>query len=248
MFFFRGIVVVFLLLLQSSLLSAPIIEVDTQDVNWGPIKKATTEQLKHVFILKNKGDAPLHLTEVRPSCGCTAVEYDSVIAPGKQGKLLSVIKLSSLHDGDFTKTISVISNASNNQRLRLSLSGKILSAINVSDRYLHLTPKNGVIQATITLSTQKKDFEIQTLRFVPTQTVSTPGWQAEPAYVGKYTLTLKSSTPDSDGYYTFEMQLTFSMDPTQSISGNYVITTNHPQMAEISIYGLVMVDETKKKK
>ncbi len=46
------------------------------------------EVVRATFILKNEGKADLHVTDVKPSCGCTAPEYDKTIKPGAEGKIV----------------------------------------------------------------------------------------------------------------------------------------------------------------
>jgi hypothetical protein len=46
------------------------------------------EVIHATFTLKNEGKADLHVTDVKPSCGCTAPEYDKTIKPGGQGKIV----------------------------------------------------------------------------------------------------------------------------------------------------------------
>jgi hypothetical protein len=57
---------------------------DKKDV--GTVPKG--EIVKATFVLKNEGKADLHITDVKPSCGCTAPEYDKTIKPGAQGKVV----------------------------------------------------------------------------------------------------------------------------------------------------------------
>ncbi|MEK7730501.1 MAG: DUF1573 domain-containing protein, partial [Planctomycetota bacterium] len=43
--------------------------------------------LKHAFKIKNEGDAPLEITKVKPSCGCTiAGDYPKKLDPGQEGE------------------------------------------------------------------------------------------------------------------------------------------------------------------
>lgn len=46
------------------------------------------EIIHATFVLKNEGKADLHITDVKPSCGCTAPEYDKTIKPGAEGKVV----------------------------------------------------------------------------------------------------------------------------------------------------------------
>ena len=55
--------------------------------DFGTIKEANGN-VSHVFKIKNTGDAPLVLTRVIASCGCTTPEWTKEpIAPGKTGDI-----------------------------------------------------------------------------------------------------------------------------------------------------------------
>ena len=49
---------------------------------------AKGEVIHATFVLKNEGKADLHVTDVKPSCGCTVPEYDKMIKPGAEGKIV----------------------------------------------------------------------------------------------------------------------------------------------------------------
>ena len=64
----------------------------------------------HTFTIKNEGKAPLVITKVTTSCGCTTPEYPKEpIAPGKTGEL-KVTYDTANRPGPFTRTIQVLSN------------------------------------------------------------------------------------------------------------------------------------------
>jgi len=46
------------------------------------------EVVHATFVIRNEGKADLHVTDVKPSCGCTAPEYDKTIKPGAEGKVV----------------------------------------------------------------------------------------------------------------------------------------------------------------
>jgi Protein of unknown function (DUF1573) len=61
--------------------AAPAITTDSSDFYCGKFKKGDTA--KHVFQIRNSGNAPLYIKEVRTSCGCTIVDWSrDTIAPG----------------------------------------------------------------------------------------------------------------------------------------------------------------------
>lgn len=65
------------------------------------------EAARHVFTFRNDGAAPLRLTAVRPSCGCTSPEWTrEPVAPGETGRI-TVSYESEGRPGAFQKTINV---------------------------------------------------------------------------------------------------------------------------------------------
>lgn len=89
--------------------------------------------LKHSFTIENKGEAPLRITKVRPSCGCTiAGPYPKMIEPGQSGSFPFSVHSNKLR-GRFEKGITIKSNDPANPNFRLRLRGEV-------KRYVELTP------------------------------------------------------------------------------------------------------------
>ena len=91
-------------------------EVSTHD--FGDIHQG--DQVQHVFKFTNNGDAPLVLTNVAVTCGCTAPTWPrEAILPGESGEIL--IKFNSAGKmGMQNKVITIYSNASNNpERIKI---------------------------------------------------------------------------------------------------------------------------------
>ncbi|MDY3090347.1 MAG: DUF1573 domain-containing protein [Porphyromonas sp.] len=77
--------------------------------DFGVIKEADGK-VTHTFIVKNTGTAPLVITRVVTTCGCTTPKYDAEpIAPGKEGKIVVSYNPAG-RPGQFVKTIAVYSN------------------------------------------------------------------------------------------------------------------------------------------
>lgn len=86
-----------------------IISVDNTSHDFGVIKEADGK-VSHTFKITNTGDAPLVLTRVIASCGCTTPEWTKEpIAPGKTGEVKITYDPKD-RPGPFTKSISVYSN------------------------------------------------------------------------------------------------------------------------------------------
>jgi hypothetical protein len=68
------------------------------------------EEATHVFNFRNEGNAPLQLTRVVASCGCTTPEWTrDPIAPGATGSI-KVVYHSEGHPGVFTRNVNVWSD------------------------------------------------------------------------------------------------------------------------------------------
>ena len=76
------------------------------------------------FEFVNSGKAPLVISKVEPSCGCTAVEYSKEpIAPGQKGFVKTTYNAASV--GVFNKTVTVFSNAADMRKI-LNIKGEVV--------------------------------------------------------------------------------------------------------------------------
>jgi len=168
------------------------------------------------------------------------VEFDSIIPPGQEGKIIQQIKTAKLGTGTFSKSVRVLSNAQNNAEAVLTLSGKILAEIQPSHKWINLKPDSaGKFNGFITFATEKKDFKITEMIFEPQKKENLPLWQQDQGISIKYTVT-KTDTADIDGYYTFAMNFSLNTPPPpEIIQGQFVFKTNHPKTDEIRLKGLI---------
>ena len=91
--------------------------------DFGVIKEADGK-VSHTFVIKNEGDAPLVVTRVIASCGCTTPEWTKEpIAPGKTGDI-KVTYNPAGRPGPFSKSISVYSNGKTGSFL-LTIRGEV---------------------------------------------------------------------------------------------------------------------------
>jgi hypothetical protein len=90
--------------------SGPKIEFKTDTIDYGTVKKADDNGIR-LFEFTNTGDAPLVITDVKTSCGCTVPSKPKEpIMPGKTGEIEVKYNMS---PGNFNKTVTVVSNAVN---------------------------------------------------------------------------------------------------------------------------------------
>ncbi len=75
--------------------------------DFGKIK--VNKPVTHEFSFINAGDAPLVITSVQASCGCTVAKYSKdAIAPGSSGYVTATYNAARV--GVFTKTVTVNAN------------------------------------------------------------------------------------------------------------------------------------------
>ena len=99
------------------------IGVDKQVFNFGTIEEAKG-LASHVFQIQNTGDAPLVISRVTASCGCTRPEWTKrPIAAGESGEL-KVTYNPKGRPGPFYKTITIYSNAGK-PRYNVAIKGNV---------------------------------------------------------------------------------------------------------------------------
>ena len=110
--------VVFLLAQDSTgkKVSGPLLKFDDTKQNFGFVRE--TEMVQLVYKYENKGNAPVLISEVKVTCGCTVVTYPKMIKPGEKG----VFKVNFDTTGKIDRqdrTVTIISNSANSpQELR----------------------------------------------------------------------------------------------------------------------------------
>lgn len=100
-------------------------------IDYGTVNKETDSGLR-TFEFKNTGDAPLIISNVQSTCGCTVpTKPTEPILPGKMGKI--DVKYN-MNPGTIRKTITVESNAVNfeNGVVKLTIKGEVFVKKEVS--------------------------------------------------------------------------------------------------------------------
>ena len=94
-------------------------------IDYGTVSKETDSGIR-TFEFKNTGDAPLIITNVQSTCGCTVPSKPTEpILPGKTGKI--DVKYN-MNPGPIRKTITVESNAINHEggQISLKIKGEVI--------------------------------------------------------------------------------------------------------------------------
>jgi len=107
----------------------PSLAVDNAIFNWsetsfdfGKIKQNIP--VTHEFTFVNKGNAPLVISSVQASCGCTVAEYSKEpVAPGQRGFVKATYNAAKA--GVFTKTVTINSNTDQSV-ITLTIKGEVI--------------------------------------------------------------------------------------------------------------------------
>ena len=106
--------------------TGPVFEFDTEVMDYGEI--AHNSDGNRVFKFKNIGKAPLIITQVKGSCGCTVpTKPEEPIMPGETGEIK--VKYATNRIGPFSKTVTITSNAFESTKV-LKVKGRVLEGKN----------------------------------------------------------------------------------------------------------------------
>ncbi|MDA8017484.1 MAG: DUF1573 domain-containing protein [Thermoanaerobaculia bacterium] len=95
---------------------------------------AKGEVLVHDFEIRNDGDQPLMIENVRPACGCAVAKFDKSIPPGKIGRIHAEVDTLDFF-GPISKSIAVYTNDVENPKLQLVVRAKVMAYISAEPSY-----------------------------------------------------------------------------------------------------------------
>jgi hypothetical protein len=115
-----GLILSLILMAGSPAMAGPRVEIPKTSHDFGKVFE--DKELIHAFVINNTGDAPLHIKDIDPDCACTAADYDRIVPPGGQGKIvLTIAPFSVLKQ--FAKHTKVFFNDPQRPRETLTMSG-----------------------------------------------------------------------------------------------------------------------------
>lgn len=128
---------------------APVISFDKTHYDFGRITPERKVAAK--YRVTNTGNAYLNITQVRPSCGCTATVLGKwSMAPGESTDLEAMFDPKGLKGG-VRKSIEVVSNDPRNPSLSLTLEAEVVQEImpSVESVYFYQVPKSAITRSTV---------------------------------------------------------------------------------------------------
>ncbi len=101
---------------------AGILSFQNDEIDYGTIHQ--NDNGERTFTFTNTGNSPIIISNVKTSCGCTVPSYSKTpILPGESSEIK--VKYATNRIGVFKKTITVISNASETNKI-LKIKGEVL--------------------------------------------------------------------------------------------------------------------------
>ncbi len=224
----------------STIFAGPKIKVDAGTIDAGIAVEGKSEKVNAVFTVKNIGNEPLKLLNARPSCGCVSVKYDSLIQPGKSGKIAAIVDTRGFRGGPMNKGIIVNTNAENDSIVRLTIKTTVQLTVEILERYISLNANDTALKSVYVIS-KKPDLKISEIYFIaepdPNEKTVT-SWKSDLPIFIRYELSLSDITR-SDGYKVYKLNL-YMPEIKASYLGYFTIKTNHPDKEEIRMRGTLL--------
>jgi len=132
----------------TSLYAAPKIECDAPRYDFGTV--VGRESITNRFIVRNAGDEPLVVSQIKNCCGVESVVEPMTIPPGSNAVCTSVFNTKNRY-GAQDKQILLITNDKKNLYYDLRMTGTLLKPIEVEPRFIRLGAilPDGVVSETI---------------------------------------------------------------------------------------------------
>lgn len=203
----------------------PVIDIAEKIKDFGTVPKG--EKIRANFQVRNTGAAPLEISQVRPTCGCTVANFDRTIAPGGTGRIDAEVDTTGF-SGPISKAVLVFSNDPATPQVNLVIKADVRAFIEVLPRPLIIF--SNVLQGEpkteklVLVSADGSDFKIE----------------GASASGGPYTLayrelTEKERVPDRKGSQ-WELGVTVPPDaPEGMLNQKIVVKTSAPKAPEVTI-------------
>jgi hypothetical protein len=223
----RAAVVTTLLMGGGMAWGAPQLAFAMVDFDGGTVREGVQSLVKHAFVVHNSGDEPLLISQVRPSCGCTVVSFDSLIDPGAKGAIRATMDVSSM-SGPVQKSITVLSNDPAQSSVKLSIRATVIPLIDPSVRYIVLKSEHAQTPFELSLGSENAALAIRTVEFRSTN----PPLPPRPL---RFEFVPRDGASDSSR----AMVRIFAPDEISRHYGEFSFVTNHPQKPLLTIRGLL---------
>jgi hypothetical protein len=193
--------------------------------------------ITYSFVLRNVGKADLTI-DAKPGCGCTVVDYEKVLAPGKETKLTASVKTESFK-GPITKSITVSTNDPEHAQTTLHVKADVVVPIDVQPtETVFLQGKAGEVQPTeLTVSsTDGMPFDILDVQQGDTELVVDVKPAGDTATPAKERAPKVPGAPLASGASKYLVTVGLPADvEIGRTHGTFTLKTSHPKAESLPI-------------
>lgn len=140
----------------------PVIDIAEKIKDFGTVAKG--EKIRAIFEVRNTGNAPLEVTQVRPTCGCTVASFDRTIPPGGTGKITAEMDTTGF-SGPVSKAVLVFSNDPATPQVNVVIKADVRAFIEVLPRPLiifrNVLQGEPASEKLVLLSADGSDFKVE---------------------------------------------------------------------------------------
>ena len=140
----------------------PVIDMVEKIKDFGTVAKG--DKIRATFDVRNTGKAPLEITQVRPTCGCTVASFDRTIPPGGTGKIAAEVDTTGF-SGPISKAVLVFSNDPATPQVNLVIKADVRAFIEVLPRPLiifrNVLQGEPASERLVLLSADGSDFKVE---------------------------------------------------------------------------------------
>ena len=203
----------------------PVFEVVEKIKDFGVVPKG--EKIKATFEVRNTGNAPLEIPQVRPTCGCTVASFDHTIPAGGTGKINAEVDTTGF-SGPISKALIAFSNDPATPQVNLVIKADVRAFIEVLPRPLivfrSVLQGEPATEKLTLVSADGSDFKVEG--------VNTTGG---PYQVAFRELPAKERIADRKGSQ-WEVAVTVPANaPEGMLANKIVVKTNSAKAPEVSI-------------
>jgi hypothetical protein len=203
----------------------PVIDIVDKIKDFGTVPKG--EKIHADFTVRNTGTAPLEISQVRPTCGCTVADFDHTIPPGGSGKIDAEVDTTGF-SGPISKALLVFSNDPGAPQVNLVIKADVRAFIEVLPRPLiifrNVLQGEAATEKLILVSADGSNFKIE-------------GASASsgPYKLDYHELAEKERVPDHPGSQ-WQLDVTVPPDAAEGmLNQKILVKTTSPKAPEVTI-------------
>lgn len=199
---------------HSVLDAAPCASFMRTDLDHPPVQEGDVGEITFVAEVMNDGDEELIIESIRLGCGCTRVEYDTVVRPRATATIRAIVDIAR-KEGPLETFVTVQTNEPGHPRIRIGLHSYIHPHIAVGTKR-----QPGASGVTLVLKTRKPNLKLHSISFAPR------GGEESTA-VKDFAVSLPTKSGDGKHYL---YHVTFGTPLPDSTEGAmFTFKTNHQQ-------------------